>query len=363
MITIPKISTIRDQIITDIEARIGQTIPSMPKAFFRVLATALAGVISLLYRFAAWVYDQIFPQTASSEALVRIGEQYGIVRLPAVAAVQTATAPGTNTTIIPAGTLWQINGQVHRQTDAATISGGVATINLQALVAGDAGNSGIGAVLRIVTPQAGVAGTATITAVVTTGEDQEAIEDYRTRVLARLQQKPQGGAAADYIGWAREVAGVVKAFAFRTAPGDVTVYPLVSLTVDRIPDAPKLAEIEAYLQDEIRRPLCANVYTAAMTEREVNLTVTTLQPDTTTVRNTIQTALANYLLGRYPRQYTDEANPTDQIVRALLVSEAIAAGARVIEMDVYLDAEVVPTVFYQLDEDELAILGTITWPA
>jgi uncharacterized phage protein gp47/JayE len=362
MINIPKISTIRDQIITDIEARIGQTIPAMPKAFFRVLATALAGVLSLLYRFSAWVYDQIFAQTAALEALQRIGEQYGVVLLPAVAAVQTATAPGTNTTIIPAGTLWQLDGQVHRQTDAATISGGVATINLQALIAGGAGNSGIGAVLSIVTPQAGVAGTATITAVITTGEDQEATEDYRSRVLQRLRQKPQGGAAADYIGWAREVAGVVKAFAFRTAPGDVTVYPLISLTEDRVPDAPKLAEIEAYLQDEIRRPLCANVYTAAMTELVVDLTVTTLQPDTTSIRQTIEAALGRYLLGRYPRQYTDEANPTDQLVRALLVSEAIAAGAKVIELTMSIDGGA-PTIFYELAEDELAILGTITWPA
>ena len=362
MITTPKISTIRDQIITDIEARIGQTIPSMPKAFFRVLATALAGVTSLLYRFSAWVYDQIFPQSAGLEALKRIGEQYGIVLLPAVATVQTATAPGANSTIIPAGTLWQLDGQVHRQTDAATISGGIATINLQALIAGSAGNSGIGAVMSIVTPQAGVVGTATIAAVITTGEDQEATEAYRSRVLTRIRQKPQGGAAADYIGWAREVAGIVKAFAFRTAPGDVTVYPLVSLTTNRIPDGAKLAEVQTYLQDTIRRPLCANVYADTMTELAVDLTVTTLQPDSTSMRQTITTALTNYLLTRYPRQYTDEPNPADQIVRALLVSEAIAAGAKVIELTMTIDGGA-PTIFYELSQDEIAKLGAITWPS
>ena len=46
MITVPTIAQIRNQIIADIEAKIGQTVPALPRAFFRVLATALAGVVN-----------------------------------------------------------------------------------------------------------------------------------------------------------------------------------------------------------------------------------------------------------------------------------------------------------------------------
>jgi uncharacterized phage protein gp47/JayE len=362
MITTPTISQIRDQIIADIEGKIGQTIPAMPKAFFRVLATALAGVVSLLYRFAGWAYAQIFPQTADAEALVRIGEQYGIVRLPAVAAELTATATGTNTTNIPAGTLWQKDGVVYQQTAAATVSGGSATITVEALTAGDAGNLDNGAVLAIATPLAGLDGTATVASTVTTGVDAESLTAYRTRVLTRLQQRPQGGAAADYIGWALEVPGIAKAFAFNTAAGEVTVYPLIALSGTRIPAGPKLTEVEDYLNDTVRRPLCANVLAAAMTERTFTLTVTTLQPNTTPIKNAITAALADYLLGRFPQQYADEANPTNMVVRSLIAAEAIAAGATIFEATLYIDGSGSPITYHQLADDELAKLGTITWP-
>lgn len=362
MITVPKIGAIADGIVTSIEQKLGQTVPVSPKAFFRVLAYALAGVLSLVYRFGAWVYAQIFPQTADLEALRLIGEQYGISQLPAVTAKITVIASGVNATEIPAGTLWQYGEQVFTQTDPATISGGICTINLEALIAGEASNAPIGAELTIVTPQAGVDEIATVDSVVTTGEDPESIDDYRSRILTRTRQKPQGGSVADYVGWAREVPGIVKAFAFNTAPLEVTVYPLISLTGTRIPDAPKLAEVEAYLQDDIRRPLCANVYAAAMTELTVDITVTSLQPDNTATRNAVEAAIEAHLLRRYPRQYADEANPTDQIIRAVIVSESLFAGARVIELDVSIDAGP-STSFYQMAQDEIAKLGTITWPS
>src|SRR4030042_357699 len=129
MVTIPTVAQIRQQIIADIEGRIGPTRPVLPKAFLRVLATALAGALALLYRVAAWVYRQIFPQTADDEALARIGERYNILRIAAVRAKVTATATGDDTTIIPAGTLWvAADGQVYSQTEDAEIDAGPASI-------------------------------------------------------------------------------------------------------------------------------------------------------------------------------------------------------------------------------------------
>lgn len=134
MITIPTITQIAAQIIADIETKIGQTVPTLPKAFYRVLAYAQAGVIVLQYRFAAWIYLQIFAQTADEEALVRIGEQYGIFRAPAVAAVLTVTATGANDTVIPATTLWTSNGTVYQQGAAVAIAGGTASVQVTCLM-------------------------------------------------------------------------------------------------------------------------------------------------------------------------------------------------------------------------------------
>lgn len=363
MISIPTVAQIRDQIISDIEAKIGQTIPALPKAFFRVLATALAGAMALLYRFGAWAYDQIFPQTAGAEALALIGEQYGIVRLPAVAAVLTATATGVNTTVIPSGTLWQAGGIVYQQTADATIAVGVATVTVEALTTGDASNQAVSSTISLTSPIAGVDSDATVAGTTTTGEDAESIELYRARIIQRLQTRPQGGATPDYIAWALEVPGIVKAFAFRTDDGEVTVYPLVSLTGTRIPDAGKLAEVEAYVSDTSRRPLCANVLAEAMTERTMAITVTAIQPDNTDTRQAAEDAWTAYFLRAFPQQYADESLPTNLVSLAGLYAEALGAGVRSVTMTMTINGAGSPAESYTLLDNEIIKIGAVTWPA
>jgi uncharacterized phage protein gp47/JayE len=362
--TIPTIQQIKDQIISDIESKIGQTIPILTKAFFRVFAGALAGILYLLYRFGLWVYNQIFPQLADDAALIMHGEQFGIIRIPAVASELTADATGTPEEIIPAGTLWQQSGIVFIQTELAEIDEyGEVEITIEALLPGSDGNLIDGSEIEMVTPQSGVDRVATIVDTTTEGRDQEDIEDYRDRVLFRLGNRPQGGAAPDYILWAMEVSGVVKAFAFHTADGEVTVYPLVSLTEDRIPDYDQLVEIEEYLQDPVRRPLCANVYTAPMEERVFHIDVTSLSPDTYEMRQALETAWTNFLLTRFPNQYTGQAVQTDYVAKSALYKEASNVGVDIIDFDLYIDYEPVAINYYLLLSDELAIIGDITWPS
>src|SRR4030042_4776893 len=135
--TPPTIAAIKAQIITDIEGAIGQSVPILPKAFVRVLAAALAGAVSLLYRFGAWIYRQIFPQPADADALILIGGQYGLTITAAVNAILTATATGVDETIIPAGTIWYIGDLAYSQTASAEIASGTATITIECLTAGD----------------------------------------------------------------------------------------------------------------------------------------------------------------------------------------------------------------------------------
>jgi uncharacterized phage protein gp47/JayE len=363
MITIPKVSQIRDQIIADIEAKIGQTIPALPKAFFRVLATAQAGVIVLLYRFGAWEYDQIFPQTAGPEALGRIGEQYGIIRRPAVAAILTATATGASDTIIPIGTLWQADGVVYQQEASIAIAAGTATITIDALTTGDATNLANGSIVSLVTPIAGVDTDATIASTVTSGADIEDIEAYRLRVLQRLQQRPQGGAIPDYIAWSLEVPGIVRAFVELSAPGEVTVYPLEEISgADRIPDAGKLTEVETYLTDENRKPLCATVQVSSSDERIIDITVSSLSPDNADVRQSIEDAWTAYLYGRYPRQYVDDAAPTNVISLAGIYAEAIGAGANNIVATLEIDGVPGTITQHTLLISEIVTIGSTTWP-
>lgn len=360
--TIPTTTAIKAQIIADIEAALGQTTPLSPKSAWRVLAGALAGALSLGYRFALWAYRQIFAATADEAALIARGAQYGLAPSPAVAAILTAAATGTTGVTIPAGTLWAVGTVVYSQTADVDIALGTATVEVECLTAGDAGNLTNGETIALASPIAGVDAEATIASTVTTGEDEEDIESFRAQVQEREARRPQGGAAADYVQWALEVPGVVKAFAHRITPGYATVYPLVALTGavgERLPDASKIAEVLAYLSDLHRKPLQSTPIVAAMTEVEFDVTITDLDPDTPAIRAAIEAALEAYLLTRYPKQYPDETAPTDVVSTAALSGVAVDAGMQsgVLTMEV----SAVPLATRTLAAGELAIIGTVTW--
>ncbi len=360
-VTIPTVAAIRAQIVADIEGRIGTAVPILPKAFVRVLAVALAGLLSGIYRYAAWVYKQIFPATADEAALILKGEEYGVTRLAAVRWDGTATATGTAGTLIPSGTLWTLAGLVYSQKADATIAGGGSiAVSLECLTAGIAGNPDALDEFAIVTPLADVDSTAVYLATVIEGEDEEDIEDYRTRVLERIREQPQGGAAADYVGWAREVAGVVKAFAFRTGAGYVTVYPLQAVTgVSRIPAAGKITEVQDYVGAVERRPMCANVLAAAMDELGVDFTITGLDPTDADTQDAIESALQTYLYAAYPLQYPDEPGATNIVSVAAAWAIIAAAGATASAVTMLVDGN--PATAYTLADDEIVTLGTVTW--
>ena len=364
MVTIPTTAEIRDQIISDIEGKLGITVPWLPKAFIRVLATALAGVQSLVYRFGLWIYKQIFAATADNEALIKRGAQYGLSRSPAVRAKHTAQATGTDDTQIDGGTLWigDENGLVYQQEETVVIAAGVAAITVECLTAGDAGNLAVDDILKIGSPIIGVDNTATVTGTTTTGEDQESIESFRAQVMQREKNKPQGGAAPDYVQWALEVAGIAEAYAFRPTPGFVNVYPLTDDPdpANRIPGAPKLTEVEDYLDDTVRRPLNAGVAAVAFTELDFDVDIADLSPGDATTKANILAAITVYMYARRPAQYADEVNPKNVISAGEITSIAIAAGAQIATVTLK-NAGGNPITSYTLQDSELAKLRTLSW--
>ncbi len=362
MITIPTLTEIRDQILSDIESATGQTAPLLPKAVWRVLATALAGALVLLYRFGAWAYRQIFTLTADDEGLYNKAVEYGMTRTPAVQWIGTATATGDDDTVITAGTLWSYNNYVYEVQTAVTVSGGQAAMTLKSLESGDALNLDNATIINLVSPQAGLDSTATVTSTTQAGEDQESIADFRTRILARQQNKPQGGAAPDYVSWSLEIAGIKEAFAFRPIPGFVNVYPLTDDPdpVNRIPDAAKLTEVQDYLQDTKRRPLNATVSALAFKELDFDIDIANLSPNDATTKSNIETAIKDYLYERRPQQYDDEANPKNIISAGEITARAITAGADICTVTLK-NAGGTAITFYTLQDSELSVLRTLTW--
>jgi uncharacterized phage protein gp47/JayE len=363
MITIPTVAELRDQIITDIEAAIGQSVPILPRAVWRVLAIAIAGVLALVYRLASWTARQIFTATADDASLILRGQEYGLTRIPATKWIGTGTATGTNGSVIPAGTLFQLSGVVYHTTAAATIAGGVATLAMESLESGDDVDLDIADTVTLVTPIAGVDADVMIASATQSGEDAEDMEVFRARVAYRQAARPQGGAIPDWVGWATEVAGIAEAIVERPAAGSIAIYPLTDDAdpANRIPDAAKLTEVETYVSDQTRAPIrAAEITVAAATELDFDVDIADLDPDTTATRAAIEAAIQAYLYERRPRQFSDQANPLDVVSAGEITSRAITAGALVATVTLK-DAGGTPITSYTLDYDELAVLRTLSW--
>jgi uncharacterized phage protein gp47/JayE len=360
MITIPSIATIRDQILDDIETQTGQAAPLLPRAVWRVLATALAGALHLLYRVAAWLYDQIFTLTMDDDALAARGAEYGLTRTPATKWKGTATVTGSGATI-PVGTLWQKDGKVYQVTEAKTFTTS-GTVKLESLEGGADVDLDVSDTVTIVTPQSGVDASATVASVTQAGEDQETLSAFRSRILFRQQNQPQGGAVADYVLWATEVSGIAEAFAFQPSAGFVNVYPLLDVAdpADRIPDSTKLDEVEDYVSDPVRKPLNAQVSAVAFTELNFDVDVADLSPNTAAVKATIESALETYFYARRPLQYEDQPEDKSVISQAEVAKIVVDAGAQVATVTLK-NAGGSSITSYTLDDSELSVLRTLSW--
>lgn len=363
MITIPTPKELSDQILADLEGTFGQNVPILPKAFLRVLAVSLGGALALLYRAIRWGYQQLFPATADEESLSTKAQEYGMYIRSATPSIIEIQIIGDEAAQIPAATIWKgNNGLAYSQRALAVIpSGGIAlSVSLECLEPGSAGSLGVGNTLEVSSPVGGVIG-ASCTAILYEGEDAETTEQFRLRVLQRAAGQPQGGSASDYVRLAMEVPGIVKAFAFRTDAGEVTVYPLESDTgTARIPAAGKLAEVLEYVGSPSHRPLCATILSAAMTERTVDVTITGANPDDATTKAAVLAALEAYFYAAYPKQYPDEPNPTYVLSVAAIWSAILYAGSSATAITMSVSGTgAVPR--YELGNGEICKLGTITW--
>lgn len=366
---IPTTQEINDRIVSDIESKTSQSTPLFFKAFNRVVAFALSGVFTILYKFGQWSIKQIFTITQDSDSLELKGDQYKIPRKTSTSTILIAGFTGDNGTVIPAGQQFRgdSNGLLYSLQTTEEIAAGVASGNVLCLTSGAAGNLINGSTLTILKPISGLDNQATISATVTEGEDQEAVEDYRTRISEREKTPPQGGSLVDYILWAKEVAGITRAFAWghrnvsAIDPGYISVYPLNDGEASRIPSAPKLTEVQTYIDDSTRAPMqVAVINVPAMIEETFNITVTDLDPNTAAIRNAFAENVEAYLLAREPKQFTDQLDVKNIVSRSGIEKIYLDSGAQSVTLTIDMGAGAVES--YELQYNELAILGTITGP-
>lgn len=347
----PTLTEIIDRIQADIEAQSGGKVSTVRRSLLRILSRSFAGAVHLLYGFLDWNSKQLFPDTAELEYLERWASLYGLSRTPAEYAEGNLTLTGTNTTIVPVGTKFQrADGIVVSTTAQATIANGTATVAARADSVGAAANTDAGQTLQAVSPQAGLNSTATVAqGGLAGGVDTESDELLRARVLARLSEPPQGGAKRDYEQWAKEIAGVTRAWVkvpgdSGILPGQVKVYFAKDGNENPIPQQADIDEVQTHI--DAVRPVTAVVTVLAPIAYPVAFSVN-LYPNTLEVRTQVEAELLDLL--------TREGEP-EGIIFLSRINEAISLAAG--EQRHVL---VSPVADVSVPAGKIATLGTLTW--
>lgn len=393
----PTTSEINATIIAQLEAELSQSIPLLPKAFIRVLSKVLAGVFVLLYKYAGFMFLQLFVRTASASPteingvtltpLIEWGRLIGVGD-PAAATVAELTITITVNTqggTLPSGTpmLNSANGVTYITIGAVLLDAATKPATIRAADdqtggggAGAIGNLSPGAIVSFVNPLGNVARDAVVTAATVTGSDGEAVDtDYRQRVIDRFQKRPQGGAYADYEGWGEEPAGIVNVYPYRSVnPGQVDVYVEATVassgSADGIPTAPQLQEVlDAIELDSAglatRRPVGALVNAFAITRKAFAVEVVDLEvDDPATVQAQIITACTEHFLDREPFLLGLTVPPRrDRITPAALsgvISDVVNAAGGVFGSVIIRDAGVI-VYAYTLAAGQKAKVGAVTF--
>ena len=372
MQTIPSAVEIQARIIADIEASIGQTVPLLPKATIRVLAKAIALLDVAMYRAVLWVYAQIFPDKADYASLVLLGKLVGIDPTQPVAWVGTANIPGTTGQSVLVGTNFRsTTGLVYQVTTGGTITGGVASCTLTCLTKGEQGNLASGEVLTLLTPDLNLAGTATIAATTTDGDDEETEDHFRIRVSNRYKKRYTGGSPADYEGWGLETPHFIWVAPYAgDTPNAITVYGEVDNQTDGIPTSGQLATLLQYLTYDpdtgirSRRPLGDEITCLPITRKVFDFAISIKGANANT-KAAIEAALIDYMadLEPYNEGVTLERNDaiTDTGASAAANDVARESAASIIALFLYENSTggVVPA--YTFYGGEKPKMGTITW--
>lgn len=296
--TRPALQELLDRAQQDYVSRLPLEGAILRRSVVNVLARVQAGAAHMMHGRLEFAARQLFPTSAEAEGVLQWAAIYGLSPNAASFASGTVVLTGTDGSVAPAGTiLGRADGQRYELDADATIASGTATVAVTALAAGAAGTLTADQPLTFESPITGISSTATVDESTQDGTDQESNENLLVRLLERIAYAPQGGAAADYIAWAKLVAGVTRAWAYPQELGAGTVTVRFVRDGDGSGSAiiPSAGEVEA-VQDliDLVRPATANVTVVAPTAVPRDFTIS-ITPDTPTIRAAVAAELADLI--------------------------------------------------------------------
>jgi len=329
MVTLPTISQLYAQVISDLNSEYGATINPFGKAVLRVFAGVQAAKLKLYYVLLAAIQKNVAPDSCDEETLIRFGK-IKLNRLPfaAIAGQYSVLVTGTIGQTIPAQTTFKSDddstspGILYVLDTLFTFSSGTGTITLRALTLGVEGKLDISDTLTSTAPLPQIESLATVTAEIVEPLAAETIEDYREKVLQAYRLEPQGGAATDYRLWASDAQGVEKVYPYARSgyPCEINLYieATVADSIDGLgtPSPSLIDDVEDVinfdpdtslpLNERGRRPLQVIVNYFPITPRPVVITISSFSGLTVDIQNRITSEIEKLLTAIRP--FVDSAD-------------------------------------------------------
>ena len=333
------------------------------RSFLDVFAKAFGGASHTLHGHIDFgITNKFFPDTGDEATVIRWGTLFNVIRNDETFAELTVKFTGTTggTLTLPT-TLVRSDGLLYDlQVETVVPAAGTVDALIICQTAGETGNMADDDELSLQSSVPGVDSTAVVQATVTEGENQEEIEDYRTRVLERMQNPPSGGTVTDYIAYAKTVTGITRVWVLPNNLGQGTVGTTFvedgNAPASIIPSAAKVQEVQETV--DVLKPVTADHTAFAPIELEMNPEIQ-LKPNTSDVRAAVIDEL-NDLLAR-EAQVRDAIDPEqvglgvqfDGKIKLSQINEAISIAAG--EVDHVL---ISPTSDVQPSTGGLVTLGT-----
>jgi uncharacterized phage protein gp47/JayE len=402
----PTLTELVDRIQEDFLSSLQLVAPILRRSMVYVMSRVLAGTAHMLHGHMGYLSRQVFPDLSDEEYLIRQAALFGIIRTAATYAAGNVVFVGTDTTVIPAGTVLLRSDGSEYTTDGeetiATLTAWATTTTYavgdlrtnggniyQCAIGGESAGSGgptgeeeaivdnevtwryiaagsaavlsavttslagedgcceAGVELSLESPIAGANSTAIVDVeALVGGTDQETVDALRVRLLERMQSPPHGGNEADYIAWAKEIAGVTRAWCYpmEDGPGTVTVRFVRDNDDSIFPDAGEVTAVQDHI-DEVR-PVTADVTVEAPVDDPIAMTIE-IVPDTSDTRAAVEAELQDLLF-----------RTAEPGVTTLLSQLEIAVGTAEGITDFSVT---VPATDVTHAAGYLATLGVITW--
>jgi len=326
----PTLSAIIDRVEGDIKSAMN-IVTILRRSFLKAIAKAISGISHVLHGHMVFISRQIFPDQAEDEYAERWGSIYGMERNPATFAQLVLDIVFTDAQTVPAGTIYQrTDGQTYTLNGDVTATGaGTEQGTVTCGDAGDAGNLDAGETLSLQSAIANVEGDATVSSTAVEGEDKESDDDFRERIIFRIQNPPSGGTVADYESFATAVSGVSRAWVFPGYRGEGTcdvAFMQTDGTGEQIPGAAKVDEVQAAVDS--KKPVTSNSNVFAPIDNSIDFDLA-IKPNTAAVRAAIEAELLDLFLrdSEVRGAYKSVTETYDGKIRLSRISEAISVAA------------------------------------